>query len=217
MAPKNPKLIIIDYYDSLIRQVDIYTEEQLEKYSDESVIDDVTENNESDVREMILDHYRDVDFRYISDSDEENSDGLVFMPQNTPKQTILESAFDDPYLKQSKFKYPKEKAKYEPPPSTANVHQFLNQMRDELIAEIKKGQEAALNYFETIKADLKVDQLESDEEIDQNLMAKLFETQFMFLILDTDDCEIKIRNSPFKLYLIVLDFYLNEQERELFK
>lgn len=37
---KNPKLKLIEYYDSLIRQVDIYTEEQLAKYtSNENIVE----------------------------------------------------------------------------------------------------------------------------------------------------------------------------------
>ena len=96
MAKTNPKLMIIDYYDLLIRHVDIYTEEQLAKYTK-------IENN-------VL--FKDV---------KEN--------QADPKE----------------LKIPSE-----------NKTDLLNRKRDELIDKLREYQKDTLDYYETIKNELKV-------------------------------------------------------------
>ena len=90
----------------------------------------------------------------------------------------------------------------------------MNNMRDKLINEIKKFQEEALNNYDKIKEELAITgKLANDKEIDQNLMSRLFEKQFMFFILD----ERKNNNSVFKMYLVVLDFFLNNNELNFLK
>ena len=191
------KLMIIDYYDSLIQQVDIYTEEQLGKYTEESVITfDDSDLDRSD-----------------SNEEEETPDFLDLESQNT---TINQIISYNPYWKRSEYKYPKEKAKHEPSELSTNVHKFLNNIREEMIRELKKGQEEALKYYEKIKSEVKVDKLASEEEMDRKINAKLFENQIMLLVLDKNSKSTN-GNSPFKLYLIVLDFYLNRHERHLLK
>lgn len=202
MVTKHPKLIIIDYYDLLIRNVDIYTEEQLKKYTDENVIEIVSDD-------LVLDKY--------SEKYENNEENPIIMDFESPNANIYDLIDKVPYWRQSIYKYPKEseKAKNEPPPLLSNVHKFLNNMRDEMIDELKKGQEAALKNYEKIKNEIKVDKLASEEEFDRSVVSRLFEKQFMFLLLD-NKYESK-NNSPFKLYLIVLDFYLNKHEKEILR
>ena len=191
------KLMIIDYYDSLIQQVDIYTEEQLGKYTEESVITfDDSDLDRSD-----------------SNEEEETPD---FLDLESPNVDIFKILYYDPYLKRSEYKYPKEKAKHEQSELSTNVHTFLNNIREEMIRELKKGQEEALKNYEKIKSEVKVDKLASEEEMDRKVNAKLFENQIMLLVLDKNS-ESTNKNSPFKLYLIVLDFYLNRHERHLLK
>lgn len=59
MSRQNDSLTIIDYYDSLVRQVDIYTEEKLEIYTNDDLIEikiDIRENkNEDSEDEFYLD------------------------------------------------------------------------------------------------------------------------------------------------------------------
>lgn len=200
MTTKHPKLLIIDYYDSLIQQVDIYTEEQLAKYTDgQPVVNKliykviITESKNSDREEEI--HY--------------------CLDLESPSQNFNKIVDSDPFWEHSKYNYSKVNAKQdETEPLSIDV---LNKMRDELIDELKKGQHEALKYYETIKNELKIDKMASDEEIDRNVMARLFEKQFMFLYLDNKKYNYRNWNSPFKLYLVVLDFYLNKHERQLLK
>lgn len=190
---KHPKLIIIDYYDSLINQVDIYTEEQLAKHTDSDVVTEAISKEDS--------------FNTNSSyKTEENPDDLDLESSNANLKKIVNY---QPYSKEVKYTYPEEKAKHEPPPPPmTNVHQFLNKMREEMIGQIKRYQEKSLKYYETIKNELKVQKLESEEEI----LGRLFEREFSFLILEkTSHCKAN-KNSPFNMYLIVLDFYVNKHE-----
>ena len=155
MLIRNPKLIIIDYYDSLIRQVDIYTEEQLEKYPREKVID--------------------------------------------------KDSFGDQL-----------------PAESINLHDFLNQKRDEYISEIKKAEKEAFEHFESIKSELRVlDKSAREEEIERDLKSRLFEKKSMFIWSVDDNPKLGIewakKPFPFKLLLFVFDFYLNKNEQELLK
>ena len=124
----------------------------------------------------------------------------------------------DQYSKQKYYSSPKQKCKYEPSSQWTNksIQKYINKMRDKLIGEIKKGQEAALKNYDKIKNELKVDKSASDEEIDRNVASRLFENQFMFLLLDMKS-KFKNRNTVFELYLVRLDFYLNKRERQQLK
>lgn len=169
----HPKLMIIDYYESLIRHVDIYTEERLSK--------DLESDSDS------------------SDSDDEKS-------QEFESSSNFFLTNRDPYSNESWFNHSKEKA--------TDVHKYLNNKRDKLISEIKRGQEEALKNYEKIKSELIVGKPAiNDEEIDRNVATRLFDNEFMFLILDKDS-NCQKQDSPFKLYLIVLDFYVNKNERQ---
>lgn len=258
MATTNPKLMIVNYYDSLIQQVDIYTEEQLAKYTDESVFekkkkeaynfDDTDSSSDNgyhyykqigkipyEIREYMKslppEEFSDFDSDEYEEEEEDDDDDEdvkeekneeirpdCFDLETVQKLFGLEpSVFLDPYsTKKNKYKYSKEKAKHEPPPLSSNVRKFLNNMRDELIGELKKGQEEAIKNYDKIKSELKVNKQANEEEFDRSIASRLFENKFMFLLIDNDS-ECKNQSSPFKMYLIVMDFYLNKHERKLLK
>ena len=201
--------MIIDYFDSLVQQVDIYTEEELEKYTDQSVVTKIPDDDQSP-------------------SDEEESNDEVGNEEKSLLNLFdswesIKSAYEnrkyvgeDPYTNEREYEYSEIVAKHEPPSISSNVRQFLNNMRDEMINEIRKGEEEALKNYKTIKSELKIDKLASDEEIDRDVATRLFENKSMFLLLDINS-KSKNKDSPFKLYLFVVDFYLNKQERKLLK
>ena len=200
--------MIIDYFDSLVQQVDIYTEEELEKYTDQSVVTKIPDDDQSP-------------------SDEEESNDEVgnkeksllnlFDSWESIKNAYENQTYDeDPYMNEREYEYSGVETKHEPPSVSSNVRQFLNNMRDEMINEIRKGEEEALKNYKNIKSELKIDKLASDEEIDRDVATRLFENKSMFLLLDINS-KSKNKDSPFKLYLFVVDFYLNKQERKLLK
>ena len=253
MTTTNPKLMIVNYYDSLIKQVDIYTEEQLAEQPEQKVFEKkkheyyFDEDSSSDdgfphyykqigkipyeMREYLKslppEEFSDLDSDESEEEEEDYEEDEVKSEETQPAFLDLESipnvleleesVFTNPYMtKKNKYRYPKEKAKHEPPPISSNVRKFLNKMRDELIGEIKKAQEEAIKNYEKIKSELKVNKTASEEEFDRSVATRLFENKSMFLLIDHDsDC--KNQSSPFKMYLIVLDFYLNKHERQLLK
>ena len=200
--------MIIDYFDSLVQQVDIYTEEELEKYTDKSVVTKIPDDDHS------------------SSDDEESNDEVgneeksllnLFDSWESIKNAYENQTYDeDPYMNEREYEYSGVETKHEPPSVSSNVRQFLNNMRDEMINEIRKGEEEALKNYKNIKSELKIDKLASDEEIDRDVATRLFENKSMFLLLDINS-KSKNKDSPFKLYLFVVDFYLNKQERKLLK
>ena len=50
----NPKLLVSDYFDALINRVDIYTEEQLEKYSNQATIENPDKTNTEQHKSVIV-------------------------------------------------------------------------------------------------------------------------------------------------------------------
>ena len=200
--------MIIDYFDSLVQQVDIYTEEELEKYTDQSVVTKIPDDDQSP-------------------SDEEESNDEVgnkeksllnlFDSWESIKNAYENQTYDeDPYMNEREYEYSGVETKHEPPSVSSNVRQFLNNMRDEMINEIRKGEEEALKNYKTIKSELKIDKLASDEEIDRDVATRLFENKSMFLLLDINS-NSENNDSLFKLYLFVVDFYLNKHQRKLLK
>lgn len=237
MTSKNhPQQIIMDYYDSLIRQVDIYTEEELEKYIDEneSLVNKYPDNNNDD------DSSSDEEKGNYIDNKGYNEDSYLKLFDSSDESII--NAFEndlyvdeDPYLKHRKYKYPlprlssptdddddddkfpgEKKAKYEPLPKSSKVCQFLNNMRDKMISEIQNCQKEAFKNYTRIKSELKADKSASDEEIDRTVATRLFKNKFMFLVKNRK-LNSKKKWSPFNLYLFVVDFYLNKHERKLLK
>ena len=124
------KLIIIDHYDSLRNQVDIYTEEQLAKFTDEDVITEAFsyESAEDVVTKEIL---AESAVREVSDDLGEKISKNPTNPDSfdyeSPDVDIHKIINYDPYSK-SKYKYASKTVKNEPPPPSTNVHQFLNKI-----------------------------------------------------------------------------------------
>lgn len=209
MVAKNPKLMIIDYYDSLIQQVDIHTEEQLSKYTENSVVGEIEKHSYEIYQFMKILPFFHSDNSDLYDTDNDQLEYLHSQAEfdfEISGANINKLAFSDPYAKLANYTY--LEGKHEPPLLSTNVHQFLNKMRDELLGELKRGQEEALKHYDKIKNEIKVDKL--DEEIDRNRSSRLFENEYMFLILDGKS-EHQKGCLPFKMYLIVLDFYVDKK------
>lgn len=206
MSYSNPKLIISNYYDSLIRRIDIYTEEKLAKHKDDEIYEfqsnpgghltfvlpkppKLPENNE-----ITIDH----DF-----GNESKYDAYRFFNVNIQD-------FDD----KSSFLDSQQTTKM-------NIHDYLNKTRDELIAELEKAQEQTFIHYESIKDTLKKDEAitncENDEERTELVKSLLFDKKFAFILNIEKMDYLQELDSPFKLYLVVLDFYVNRNERELLK
>lgn len=196
----NPKLIISKYFDSLIQHVDILTEEQLQIYSDSASL-----TIPANVEQQTLNYFKcktntgelshdELSFENIDDlwkDGHEPNWNSLFM-ENFNERNVL-----------SNVCIPENDVKI-------NVRDYLNRARDEILAELGKGQEEAFKRYEMIKNDLK-----NDIDDEDNLMARLFADKFYILVEFEKSCSTEIR--PKSKHLLILDFYLNKKDQEFFR
>lgn len=205
---KNPKLVVSLYYDSLIRQIDIHTEELLEKFTDEDLLPDCNYPLESGESEF-------------EDEDE----------PNTEREDFYEiDFFNDPYIDEYKYDLDESNA-IDCTKTLTRTRDHLNTIREQMIEQLTSCQNICMEYLETSLANFKLESkihLESgddeNEDLLEDLKKKAFEKMFSF-VLEIDRVPVKDHfltrltenNSLFKLYVIVLDFYLEPKELELLK
>ena len=83
---------------------------------------------------------------------------------------------------------------------------YLNFMREEMIKQIEIAKKETLEYYETIRDQLKDDDSLRGEELKRKLFAK--RSAFLFSRPHSN-------LNPFTLYLVITDFYLNEFQLKL--
>lgn len=205
----NPELITCEYYDSLIRKIDIYTEKKLEEYTNDDVF----------ITRMISRAASRVNHQEMSVVNEVREPESAFdeIWKHNPFEKLNEQLVKYDY---SSFfsDHDKEAGKIR------KTRDYLNQIRDELINEVEKIQKHSVEYCESIKEDLRreVTALRDDtnrdnEDKKEQIHSLLFAQKFAFLVNNETEnfYSMSRANPPFKLHLIVLDFYLNRNEREL--
>lgn len=129
----NPKLTISRYFDSLVRQIDIFTEETLERTSEHDLvriapkrtsgIDSSSAHNE-DLNE-------DIDYESVQDLSKLYSTSIW-------SRLIHPSVSSEENLRDVKE------------PASFNVRSYLSQLREELIEELRLAQEEAFANYERI-------------------------------------------------------------------
>lgn len=181
----NAKLIILQYFDSLIQCIDIFTEELLQTCSDSDRLTILRRENCA---------RKKTQNESLEKLDFENVDAIWKHEYNK----IWNSMFKMEYNYESNILVTENDL-------TINKIDYLNQAREEMLAELANGQEEAFKRYEMIKNDLKRDIDENQE----NLMAQLFANKFYILV------EFESREMDKSQHLVVLDFYLNKQD--LFK
>lgn len=191
MSRKNDSLIIIDYYDSLVRQVNIYTEEMLKIYTNNQLIEiKVEENGDNqieDSEEFNLDTATDLLCVEIQDK--------AFSSVPIQKRPISEFAI--------KIAWPQEK------PFKMGAQDYLNLIRDEMIKQIKIAEKETLEYLKTIKDELRQDGEFKDEELKRKLFSK--GSAYIFSSPNSN------KSNPFMLYLVFLDFFLDQSQQDILK
>lgn len=140
----NAKLIISQYFDSLIRQIDIHTEETLQRFTDADVFE-IEPNEPSDEPRKST----DVDF------------DLNFIDQHDP-YSIWEKFRQKEHID---FRDNLNELGLEP----VKIPTYVNQMRDLFIKELEQGQKEAFEYYKTIKDE--IDESMSQEEIESIVFA----------------------------------------------
>lgn len=181
----NPKRLIVEYFDSLINKVDIYVEEMLETTTDED--------------EIIVD--KDCDNESLNDSF--TSVTSYDIENELDEHTCIRDENWNPFIFKNKFGHQiRSSIEFE---SESKLLDYYNRSRDEMIRQLNEIQAEVLRQFEAVHKDLNLNENSYDD-----VKEKVFATKFPIII----KIERSIPNHErlFKLYLVVLDFYLAEKD-----
>lgn len=177
---KTPKLLITDYYDEVIKQVDIYIEELLENCKKS----DIFPPQKEDVNTKCLHSNIDYDKVY------------TIIP-------LIEGYFD-PY----KFKYEYKMSKttgLDIATETILLPDYLNIVRSKAIYELKKSEQKILDRYEMNKHLYKYNRNTLTDEKVEEIRRNLFKDNFSFVLQIDQSNNPLLRN-----YTVITDFYLDE-------
>lgn len=201
MPPKSTQLSrreiqIANYFDKLIELVDSEAEKELQFFRGA----DATLDNES---------IRVFKFNGDEPLDDDDDEEEIVRTRETDRfgDTYLENEkYKDCY--EQKFTFEKKLTSKRFDPKKTTVDKYMSTARDEMIDELKKMKDEALkNYRSMVESDQAVKLTESQ------LKSVLFAKNFCFIIeahkLNPyfDDYS---NTSPLNMYLVIIDFYLNE-------
>lgn len=190
----NAKQVLVDYYDSLIRQIDIYTEELLENYSEDDVIQESSDGDETSSQvSRLAAHYE------IRPSSFIDSYGISsFVDSNSHE-------FNYDWTRRLRAR-----------PGRTKIVDYLNSIRDEMIDALQKAQ---THNYECLRSNKNAFKINETEEEEEEIKRKIFANKFCFL-LKIDEVIILANNFPkiaqnmsiFKYYLFVVDFYMSRED-----
>jgi hypothetical protein len=183
-----PALLISDYYDSLVREIDIYTEELMIEYNEIDILP--PEPERIFVHKLIM----------------------------INKDTRLEYV-DDKYPAGYKYELKKN---LEVIPRSTRVHEYLNMVRENAIAVIRKSEQDSFKKYNENRDKFKMIKGNISEKQIEMLKEELFSGNFCFLIrIDYlpnynknvfSNRQTLFSKSLFRLYTIKTDFYLRESD-----
>ena len=181
-------LLITDYYDSLISQLDIYTEETIKEYKENGL---PLKTNRGSI----------CCGRYINEeTDEFENYGVETFknPYESQEYTINRNDISETEIT-----------------NKSQVVEYMNKVRQKAIEEIRKVQDENLEYYKANKDLFKIDRENLTEEKFEELKSQLFATKFCFLLkrepLNMLKDESKDRYAPlFNLHTVITDFYLRQ-------
>ena len=185
---KNPKLCISNYFDSLIREVDIFIEEKLVNLDLDKLIK--IENNDYNLSEVENRTY----YKHIDEEiDFDEVENFVKHAQDQFWKVFKKPRFDF-----------KRNLNLNKPSKNMNECDFWNLHRDELIAELEQLQKEAFQRYEAIR-----DESNKDNWSSEAIMERVFEKRFPFIFITEYNSQ--------EIHLIELDFYLNPYECQLLR
>lgn len=195
---KNPKLVVTDYYDYLMRLVDIHTEDKLAAAQDDHHESLISSNSHSD-----------------SSADNVSDDFRLRPARDKRVDTFGIDAYIDPY-----------RCGVDPFPSqiptelnNLTVCDYLNTVRDTMIDELVRAQNESLKTCEDMLAKSKDKFKNNERKIGQDkLWARVFANKFCFLFRREDILwPTPVARFPSEIFLFVLDFYLDSEEQEILR
>lgn len=183
-----PALFISDYYDSLVREIDIYTEELMNEYSESDTLP--PEPERIFVNKLIM----------------------------TKQDKRLKYVDDNKYTAEYEYEVKKN---LEVIPGSTKVHEYLNMVRENAIAVIRKSEQDSFKKYNENRDKFKMIKGNINEEQIEMLKKELFSDNFCFLIrIDYlpnyknafSNRQTLFSKSLFRLYTIQTDFYLRESD-----
>lgn len=206
----NPKRLIIDYYDSLIKHVDILAEESLEQ------LEKVSSQN----RRLEL-----ADKRVFSFVERFECERILFTPierdlfdEKCGENPIFSVFFNENYEiinRSNRFDDEEESA-------WVSIDKYVNEMREEMIEELRRAQDETLMLHDSHLKNGSTTPNSKDPDDDDEIKRKVFGRKFSFLIysikLKNSDVGMVENRSPLNVYLIILeDFYIDNQTKTILK
>lgn len=204
ISSANVKLIILDYYDSIIRDIDIYAEKKLEKCNETDMveIENNTNSEQTDV-EVIQSSYAT-----NTNTNDAESDSEI---ENYGLENYLDS-----YMEKYNYEVVNQPKSIQ---SRIKASDYINELRDEMIDELKKAQKNALIYYESIKSNVNIKSISDLQERNERVRELVLTKQSAFIIrIDKKQADFRpAKKSRFKLYLVLIDFYLKSNEQDLLR
>lgn len=171
---KNPKQLIIDYYDWLINQVECRTS-----------FGDYYERSPASKKQLLFRPKPQLKIHHHNEF---------------PNFSGENETFSDPYKDEIDYERVRSGFDY-----FETSRSYIKSMRNEMLDELRKSRDETLLRYENIKNDL-------DESASiESLKRKLFEDKYCFLIDIHGFNRLDSRGAPLRLFLVVLDFYLDKK------
>lgn len=202
MRREHPKVLIIDHYDNLINQIDIYIENLLASIDDKQLTSAPKSYDKKRWQEADDDD---------SEEREDNEKSTCFIPS-------LESPYTASFARDELNNSIEDEIAAKVMPDATTLKNYVNIIRAKAIDEISKTRDENLKQLES--------NAQRGDDIDESewgeFVENLFTPKFCFLLpinnIGYSDDSIQPRNLSFiKLYTIVVDFYLSPYEIDLLK
>lgn len=188
------KFLIVDFYDRIRNEIDIYTEESIKKYQQIVLLEDNNKNIEpsGDSNKLEEDDENDHEFDAI---------GKMSQFDNEPD---LKDEYND------KYQYNFKNDALDDRIMTRIAEDYFNSIRRKMLEAIKMVEEENLRYLEANGSRFTIDRgaVKMNEQKIETLRSELFAKKFCFLVL------IEWAKSHFKLFTCIVDFYLNQRDIE---
>lgn len=178
---KNPKLQISNHFDSLIRELDIFTEEQLNELDPQKLIEFIDR-----------DRIKRTEMK-IPDPDLMNFETFLSL---TLDDICWQNRWNRFWMPDFNFNFQSNLSKNQQH-TTRKQCDFLSSTRDEILAELDEIQKEVFKRYEAIRKEEYKDM--------ESITERVFEKRFAFLLKYENYNHFKVMN------LIELDFYLNPQ------
>lgn len=186
-----PKLYIINYFDSLINKIDIYTEEKLQNLNPDDLVEKPNDLNKEIDRNRWEYYVQDYKIPSIKPLDDENNPEPYVELANFPNIT------QRPLL-------------FEPEANCSlTLKDYFTRFREALIQELRHIQEETLeNYDDLRKNETNIDFKDMSEE---EMRKILFEKKFCFIYQFDQKFALAPTFWRFEIFLFVFDFYIDQE------